>query len=130
MQFWIRDFPPDLRKELNSCLFSILPIAHGLAWSFVFPFRDGAGRLINGYWFGFRRDTLSGPVLTIRSTFWCFGFDKNTPLSFRARKVDNTEIVTHNGFQHTVRLRSTTRFGFSWDDITTVIREEIPYDWS
>jgi len=130
MRLTLEDFPSPLKEELKSSILMLSPILAGLSWSFVFPFKDRFGQLNNKYWFGLRRDTLSGPVPLIRSTFWCFGFDQRTPLSLRTRKVDNTTIIVRNGFEHTVRFVSSSRFGFCCDDLTITIREEVLYDWS
>lgn len=130
MRLTLEDFPALLKEELKFSILMTSSILAGLSWSFIFPFKDRFGQLNNKYWFGLRRDALSGPVPLIRSTFWCFGFDERTPFSLRTRKVDNTTIIVRNGFEHTVRFVSSSRFGLCRDDLTIVIKEEVPHDWS
>lgn len=118
------DFSSNLREEIKSLLSAMHPLNQGPCWSLVYT------REPNAFWFGIRRDLLTGPVLTLRSTFWCFGFDDKTPFSFRSKLVDRTRIFHKDGFKHTTRLISKARMGFVYENLITTIREEIQVDWT
>lgn len=119
-----QDFPTSFREEIKSLLSAMHPLNKGPCWSLV------CTREPDGFWFGIRRDLLTGPVLTLRSTFWCFGFDDWTPFSFQSKLIDNTNIFHKNGFKHTSRLISKALMGFVYENLTITIREEIQLDWT
>ena len=119
-----KDFSLHLRPQILQLLGLMHPLNQGPCWSLVCRNEPGE------FWIGVRRDLLTGPVLTLRSTFWCFGFDEKTPLSSSVKLVDRTDISYRNGYKHNLRLISKARFGFVYENLITIIREEVQVDWT
>lgn len=119
-----KDFSIDLKQQILQLLGIMHPLNQGPCWSLVYRNEPGE------FWIGVRRDLLTGSVLTLRSTFWCFGFDERTPFSSSPKLVDRTTISYRNGYKHDLRLISKACFGFVYENLITTIREEVQVDWT